>query len=204
MATSKTVEQGDCISSIAEESGFFWETIWNHADNADLKQLRKDPNALLEGDVVVVPDKTAKEESCATEQKHKFKKKGTPAKIKIRITTDDKPRKNEPYKLCIDGKWVEGKTDGDGYLEEVIPPNAREGELRVGSGDNLDIFQLGFGTLDPTDTESGAEDRLLGLGYDLSGGLEKALESFQSKEKLTVNGELDEATQNKLKERYGQ
>jgi hypothetical protein len=198
------VEQGDCLSSIAEQYGFFWSTLWNHGDNADLKQLRKDPNALLEGDVVVIPDKTAKEESCATEQKHKFKRKGVPAKMKIRLMVDDKPRKNEPYKLCIDGKWSDGNTDGDGYIEADIPADAKQGELRVGSGANVDIFQLGFGTLDPADTESGAEDRLLGLGYDLSGGLEEAIEAFQSKEKMTVNGQLDEATQNKLKERYGQ
>ena len=204
MPINRTVEQGECISSIAEESGFFWQTIWNHADNAELKQLRKDPNALLEGDLVVVPDKTPKEESCATEQKHKFKKKGTPAKMKIRLTLDDQPRKNESYKLCIDGKWVEGKTDGDGYLVETIPPNAKEGELRVGSGESMDIFQLAFGTLDPADAESGAEDRLMGLGYDTSAGVEEAIKAFQSKEKLTVNGELDAATQNKLKERYGQ
>ncbi|HEV8607054.1 MAG TPA: hypothetical protein VGQ99_17065 [Tepidisphaeraceae bacterium] len=198
------VEQGDCLSSIAEQYGFFWSTLWNHADNADLKQLRKDPNALLEGDVVVVPDKTVKEESCATEQTHKFKKKGTPAKMKIRLMLDDKPRKNEAYKLCIDGKWIEGKTDGDGYIEADIPAGAKQGELRVGTGKEIDIFNLGFGTLDPADEETGAEDRLLGLGYDLSGGLEEALKSFQTKEKLTVNGQLDDPTKAKLKERYGQ
>jgi hypothetical protein len=204
MPILKTIEQGDCISSISEEHGFFWSTVWNHADNAELKELRKDPNALLEGDVVAIPDKTAKEESCATEQKHKFKRKGVPAKVKIRMMLDDQPRKNEPYKLCIDGKWSEGSTDGDGYIEADIPADAKQGELRLGSGKDIDIFQLGFGTLDPQDTESGAEDRLLGLGYDLSDGLEEALKAFQSKEKLTVNGQLDETTQNKLKERYGQ
>jgi hypothetical protein len=203
MATHE-VAQGDCLCSIAKQYGFFWSTLWNHADNAELKDLRKDANALLEGDAVVIPDKTAKEESCATEQKHKFKRKGTPAKIKICVTTDDKPRADEPYKLCVDGKWTEGTTDGGGFIEADIPADAKQGELRVGSGVNIDIFQLGFGTLDPADTESGAEDRLLGLGYDLSGGLEKAIEVFQSKEKLTVNSELDEATQKKLKERYGQ
>lgn len=198
------VEQGDCISSIAEQYGFFWSTLWNHADNAELKDLRKDPNALLEGDVVVIPDKTQKEESCATESKHKFKKKGVPAKMKIRLMLDDQPRKNEPYKLCVDGKWSEGKTDGDGYIEMDIPPEARQGELRLGSGTEIDIFQLGFGTLDPADTESGAEDRLLGLGYDLTPGLAEALKAFQSKEQLTVSGDLDESTEKKLKERYGQ
>jgi hypothetical protein len=199
------VEQGDCISSIADQYGFFWSTLWNHADNADLKQLRKDPNALLEGDVVVVPDKTVKEESCATEQKHKFKKKGTPAKIKLRLLLDDEPRKNEPFKLNIDGKWIkEGKTDGNGYLEADIPAGAKQGELRVGSGNNIEIFSLGLGTLDPADTESGVEDRLLGLGYDMSAGLEEALKAFQTKEQLQVSGTLDDATRAKLKERYGQ
>jgi putative peptidoglycan binding protein len=205
MPIQKVVEQGECISSISDEHGFFWSTIWNHADNADLKQLRKDPNALLEGDVVVIPDKTVKEESCATEKTHKFKKKGTPAKIKIRLLLDDEPRKNVPFKLNIDGKWIkEGKTDGDGYVQASIPAGAKQGELRVGSGNDIQIFHLGLGTLDPADTESGAEDRLIGLGYGVNGDLEAALRAFQEKEKLTVNGQLDDATRDKLKERYGQ
>ena len=200
------VEQGDCLSSIGAKYGFFPLTLWNHAENAELKELRKDPNVLLEGDVVVIPEKTIKEESCATEQKHKFKKKGTPAKIKIRLMLDDEPRKNEPYKLNIDGKWIkDGKTDGDGYLECSVPAEAKSGELRVGSGTDMQIYQLGLGTLDPVNTESGAEDRLKGLGYGIEEGeLESALKAFQEKEKLNASGALDAATQAKLKERYGQ
>src|SRR6266704_2359474 len=144
------VELGDCFSSIAEQYGFFWSTLWNHADNADLKELRQDPNVLLKGDVVVIPDKTLKHESCATEQEHKFKKKGTPAKIKIRLLLEDKPRKDEPYKLAIDGKWFkDGKTDGDGYLTQSIPAGAVHGLLRVGKGEDVDEYELELGTLDP-------------------------------------------------------
>jgi hypothetical protein len=205
MPISRTIEQGECISSISEEYGFFWSTIWNHPDNADLKQLRIDPNALLEGDVVVVPDKTLKEESCATEQKHKFKKKGTPAKIKIQLMLDDEPRANEPYRLAIDGTWYEGTLDGDGFLEQVIPPGAVQGILRVGSGERIDEYQLALGTLDPIDTEGGVSGRLRGLGYHHEADdATPAIRAFQKKEQLEVTGEVDDQTRQKLKERFGQ
>src|SRR5215208_137973 len=204
MPISRTIEQGECISSLCAEYGFFWSTIWNHADNADLKELRKDPNALLEGDVVVIPDKTKKEESCATEQKHKFKKKGTPAKIKIRLMLDDEPRANEPYRLAIDGTWYEGTLDGDGFLEQVIPPGAVQGILRVGSGERIDEYELALGTLDPIDTESGVSGRLRGLGYHHEDDATPAISAFQKKEGLEESGELDDETRQKLKERFGQ
>ncbi|HEV8607058.1 MAG TPA: peptidoglycan-binding domain-containing protein [Tepidisphaeraceae bacterium] len=205
MPIQKTVEQGDCISSISDEHGFFWSTIWNHADNADLKALRSDPNALMEGDVVVVPDKTMKEESCATEKKHKFKKKGTPAKVKIRLMLDDEPRANEPYRLEIDGASFEGNLDGDGFLEQAIPPGAVRGVLRVGTGERIDEYELALGTLDPIDTEGGVMGRLRTLGYHSEGDDPgPAIRAFQKKEQLEVSGEMNDETRDKLKERFGQ
>ncbi|MFH1075402.1 MAG: hypothetical protein V1753_00935 [Pseudomonadota bacterium] len=49
------VKQGDCIESIAFKHGLFWETVWNHPNNQQLKQERKNPNILLAGDKVFVP-----------------------------------------------------------------------------------------------------------------------------------------------------
>lgn len=79
------VKQGDCLSSIGDKYGIFWEKIWNHPKNSRLKAKQQDPNILYPGDVVFVPEKEEKEESCAPEQKHKFRRKGTPAKLRLRL-----------------------------------------------------------------------------------------------------------------------
>jgi N-acetylmuramoyl-L-alanine amidase len=55
------VVQGDCVLSIAEQYGFFWETVWNHPSNAELKKKREDPAILYPGDVVFVPEKRLKD-----------------------------------------------------------------------------------------------------------------------------------------------
>jgi hypothetical protein len=80
-----TVQEGDCISSIADQYGLFWQTIWNHSSNAALKQQRGDPNILKPGDTVFVPDRREKFEACATDQRHRFILKGVPAKLRLRL-----------------------------------------------------------------------------------------------------------------------
>jgi putative peptidoglycan binding protein len=198
------VEQGDCISSIAFAHGFFPDTIWNHPDNSQLKQKRKDPNVLMVGDVVAIPDKEIKEVSKATEQKHRFRKKGVPAKFKVRVLKKGQPRKNEKYRLIIDGQVLEGSTDGDGFVEKPLPPNAQEGKLILGEGERKDTYVFHFGHVDPLDTDEGVAGRLHNLGYSAAQDLPSALKKFQSDNGLQATGRVDDATRNKLKEKFGQ
>jgi hypothetical protein len=198
------VSQGECLSSIADHYGFFWQTLWDHAENEQLKQDRKDPNVLREGDSVFVPDKALGEESCATEQRHRFRKKGVPAMLRIRVLVDGEAQSSADYILIIDGRSVSGTTDGDGLLEQSIPPGAVDGELRVTKDNQERRFYLSLGHLDPIDTELGVKQRLRQLAYQPDADLAAALQRFQRDQGLTVSGEIDSATRDKLKEAYGQ
>ena len=221
MSEDYTVQQGDCIGSIAFEHGFFWETVWNDPGNAALKSKRKNPNVLLEGDVVHIPDLRLGKESGATEKRHRFKLKGVPAEFNLRIleeavadgsgggSKNDKPRANVPYNLYIDGVLVkQGQTDGDGWVKCGISPKAQTGCLILDPGTaNETALPLSFGHLDPVDEISGVQARLRNLGFDcgdeqgeIGPQTTEALKEFQGKNGLEANGQLNDATRNKLRQ----
>lgn len=209
MPINHTVRAGDCISSIAFQHGFFPDTIWNHADNSGLKTQRKDPNVLRPGDAVVVPEKVKKQIDKPDAAKHRFKRKGVPDVLRLQVL-DEKGRglANREYTLDIDGQQIKGTTDGDGVVEQPVPPNARSGKLTL--ADWPVEYTLNLGHLSPADTPDGAKMRLANLGYDVGstdGDFDEkstlALERFQGEQALQVSGGLDDATIDKLKEVHG-
>ncbi len=92
MPSQHTVQPGDCILSIAHEYHLPWEKIWNHPDNADLKNKRKDPNVLLEGDVVHIPDPVQKTISVPTGARHRVVVKRQVVKLRMRVVVDLGPK----------------------------------------------------------------------------------------------------------------
>ena len=201
-----TVAAGDCILSIAEENGFQWETIWNHASNSQLKADRGDPNVLFPGDVVFVPEKRLKEVTKATDQTHKFVKKGTPGKVRLRLLDWKRgPRKGARYSAEVDGVTVEGTSDGDGMIEFYAKANARQVNLAVTEGTRTERYSLQLGHVDPVTTDSGVKRRLENLGYLCEGeeALRAALLAFQKEKQLDETGEADEATRAALQRLHG-
>jgi hypothetical protein len=224
MAEDYTVQDGDCISSIAYSRGFFWKTVWNDPSNARLKSKRKNPNVLLAGDVVHIPDLTIKQESGATETKHQFKLKAVPEKLHIKLLDyNHKPRPNVKYKILIEGKWKNGTTDSNGMITESIPPDATTGKLVYpapplvdGTGKPLPgrpkdlVMILQLGNLNPISEVSGLKARLANLGFykgpideKLDGATKRAINAFQTKQGLPVTGAADDATRQKLQDLHG-
>lgn len=200
------VGKGESVSSLAKKNGFFWKTIWDHPENAELKAKRKDPSLLFEDDEIFIPDMKPKELSKAGEQTHTFKRKGEPCKIKIQLLKLGKPRANEDYVIEIEGKQITGKTDGDGQIEQFIPGESQNGKLILRGG--KEEYPLKIGYLDPVDEIAGVKQRLNNLGYPCgsedAGELEEkaveALKMFQAEQGLEVTGKIDNALKAKLKE----
>lgn len=211
------VRQGECLNSIANDFGFFWETLWNLPENRQLKDARKDHNMLLPGDRLHVPDLRRKEEPGTTETRHIYRRKGVPSLFRIRLLEDESPEKyaDQPYRLVVDGIASEGAVDEEGWLSLPIDPSAKNIVLSVGEGDNAEEFELAVSSVDPIDTPTGVQQRLRNLGYldaepedRWSEEAVEALREFQSAHVDTESyrepsGVLDENTRGKLVEVYG-
>jgi hypothetical protein len=206
MPVKHKVEKGECISSIAEKYGFFPETIWESEENSKLKELRKDPNVLLAGDPVTIPDKRLKEVAIQTGERHKFKRKGVPARFRLKIMNGDVPRSNIAFTLLIDEKLkLEGETDGDGILDVSIPPTAKKGVITLDDGQ--ETIKVSFGHLDPVTEADVVRQRLFNLGLletsdAPDSDLTAAVRMFQRIKKLEPTGVVNDETRNALVEAH--
>lgn len=218
MAETHQVAQGDTMVSIAFKYGFAsWERIYNHADNEQLRTLRPDPLTLYPGDEVVIPDKEPEPFSRHSGERHTFCKKSPPAWLRMILEDDEGvPYAAKEYQIEIDGvKGDKKRTGPDGGIEEQVPPNAREGLLELWPDDddpeNILVWELMLGHLDPIETDSGVAARLFNLGYDV--GLDDnvdpeqfktALLRFQADQGIApVSGELDDQTRQAIRSLHG-
>jgi hypothetical protein len=217
MPKKYTVKPGDCVANIAASHGFFPDTLWDHADNSELKKLRGDPHVLSPGDVVVIPDKTEKEEDCGTESSHRFRRKSVPEKFQVQLMDwEDKPLSDLDYRFWLDGKTSEGTTDADGKVDEWIPPGAKM--ALVTFTESGDEYEFDLGGLQPIDTLYGVKQRLVNigamdasfLGRDDSGpdddeqetlapGVQRALSDYALANGLEWNGEVTDELRDMLK-----
>ena len=242
MSKKHKVREGDCMNSIAFKYGFFPDTLWNHPDNSELRDLRKADNVLRPRDIVIVPDLEQREESCVAEQRHRFVRKGVPAVLRIvfvkRVQPDEdeadtnaakftessyedpvqeeeqqaayEPLSNAPYIITGD-VTADGASDGDGKVEIPIVPDAVKATIIFNQGTEDEAsFDLALGNIDPVNTAAGLRQRLSNLGYTCQSNAEEvddavrnALRRFQKDNDLEVNGESDQASQDKLVEVHG-
>lgn len=208
MAIFHTVKQGEHASRIAEQYGFDdFRIIWDHPQNAELIQLRQNPNVLLPGDRLFIPDKERKKEAIATARRHRFRLSAEALRLRMVVRdVNFRPISNTRCELHVEGKVHQLTTDDDGMIEQLIAKTAEH--CRIAIIDREVPIEIGH--LDPVEELTGQGARLNNLGYK-AGTLDdasdpqfrSAIEEFQCDQKLTINGICDAATQAKLKDVHG-
>ena len=122
------------------------------------------------------------------------------------------PRVNVPFVLNIDGTLIEGRTDGDGYIDLPLPAKARRGELKLEAGTPCEKrLPVRLGRLNPLSELSGIKQRLVNLGFpfddieteSMTRELEDTLLIFQEMHGLDITGVADSATRDRLRELHG-
>lgn len=204
------VQQGECIGQLGARYGLKPETIWDYADNADLKKQRESLYVLAPGDSVVIPARRIQCAAASTGQRYHLRCNTVPEVLRFRFLLADEPRKNEPYLVEISGNIVpkDASTDSDGCIEEWTPPDARSARILFPVTGEAYAFQLG--ALNPLGNISGLKDRLRSLGYfdgplddEATDDFAEALSEFQYDAGLTPSGTLDDDTRTKLESGYG-
>lgn len=212
MPITHQVQQGECLVSIAESYGFFWETLWNLPENKALRDSRREPTVLFPGDVVTIPEKTIKDYTRPTGARHTFRVKNIPAKFNLRLLKESgEARAGLSFVLVVDGVEKRGSTDGEGWVRASIAPTARNGTLTVTESETgeEETYEVQLGHLDPVDTIVGAQTRMLQMGAyfgRVTGTMTLAfvasLKAFQSSRGLAPTGELDDSTRAALRESH--
>jgi hypothetical protein len=213
------------LSAIADANGFFTnKPIWEHANNAALKDLRKSPHLLLEKDEVFIPDKVARVEKKSTAASHRFVTKLDRIQLHVRLLDfTDKPVANAQVDLRAGSVLAEKQTDADGKVKSEVPRSTLAARIIVFGEDGdrtkppVVEYALRVGGLNPIDTEEGQVQRLNNLGYriphedrDAEGKplrdpdeVQSAIEEFQCDHGIKVTGKVDGPTKAKLLEIYG-
>ena len=181
-----TVGEGETISSIGAYYGITdWEDrIWNDAQNSQLQQQRGNPNTLVPGDNVFIPELEDKQESRPTDAWHDFHVVRNKRFLRIKLQDENgEPLAGKTYKLTplasFRGNYTQqGTTTGtEGEIEEQIPHTMTEADLSLPDEGLRVRLKIGFlhplPTSDPIKLEiagvdpSAELDSLAGQGQGL-------------------------------------
>lgn len=208
MPTRYVIRPGDGVSKVAYEHGLFPDSVWDDPANAELRELRKDMNMLVPGDVLILHDLRPKTDTAPTGQTTQFVVRTTPAKLRLQIAVNDDVLADEPYVLTVDGERRTGRTDDKGVLDEFVSPRAHKAVLTM---DRLEEpIEILIGRVQPVDTLAGVKTRLNNLGFSCGApdgpfddATREAVIEFQRRAGITQNGDWqDGAFQRSLQEMH--
>lgn len=185
MTAVHIVKPGEHIAAIATRFGFEnFTQLWEHPNNAELKQRRKSPFLLAVGDELFIPDRVRLEFTRATAASHDFRAHIDRLDLKLRLLGfDAKPQAETDIVVEVErpesgaassARRQELKTDASGRVAVEISKACVVGGVTI---TGLEL-ELQIGALEPIDTDLGLAQRLTNLGYFVpTDELERAAEA---------------------------
>jgi hypothetical protein len=162
------VKDGDYLLSLAHQFGFDADTVWNDPKNADLQKLRPDPNILLPGDILYIPDQdppaAAPAQSLTPGATNSFVSSAPTVTLTHKfVGASDSDYANQAYTVTELDQLTGLTTDGSGVATFQAPVTLTTATVVfTGTGES---WALGIGKMDPIDTLIGVFKRLQNLGY---------------------------------------
>lgn len=163
-----TVRQGENVHSIAQKYRSDANKIWSHGRNRHLRENRRNPNCLLPGDVLFIPENQDWFTGLSTGQTHYFEVK-MPKKTVLKVTfrCNGQALSNCRYELKYDEESKSGTTDGSGNIEVPLPIEVTQAVVTF--PERKRVFRLNLRHLNPVESESGVQARLSAMGYYFGG-----------------------------------
>jgi hypothetical protein len=171
------VRQGDYLSRLACAYGFDANAVWNDPANRELRGRRPNPEVLLPGDVLRIPEAPDAGLSVSSGSTHRYRAHVPTTRVTIRLHEEAKPKAGEAF--VIEGAGPErivGTTGDSGVIAFDVPITVSECLLRLPKRGVA--YPLLVGHLDPHNEPSGVAARLEHLGFlapDLRTTLERGL-----------------------------
>jgi hypothetical protein len=203
------VQQGEYLSRIARRYGLPAERIWAAPENEALRRSRPSPNLLYPGDALFIPELTPRVVTCGVDAKHSFRLRMPGQRLRLVLRDEfGEPLADQAFELVLPGRGAsKGRTDGDGLLEQSLPPDCEWATLNVPAAGLSWVLRIGH--LDPVARMTGVQQRLRNLGFDpgpIDGSAgprtRSALGRFQAWAGLGASCEPDAATRRALEKKH--
>lgn len=217
MPTTHTIQQGETLTRIAQQYKFTsWKDLYNHPDNAQFRTLRDNPDIILPGDQIIIPDPEPKKVPIKAGASHTFQLKKEVEYLNISLKgANSDSLKGTRVVLNVGEERIDLVLSGDKPLKVPLSNgNEASGVLEIydtpEDEEPSQTIDLLVGHLDPVEELSGIQARCNMLGHHcgvvdgiMGGNTREGVKSFQLKYQLEVDGEPGSKTQEKLKEIYG-
>jgi hypothetical protein len=130
MSKVHTIAEGDCCSSLAAANGFGdYKGIYDDGANAALKASRPNPNMMVVGESITIPDRGKKDAPAKTNATAKFKLKAHGVKLHIRLRDNaDGALQARAWRLTVGPDKFEGH---GATIKQAINPVATAATLEI-------------------------------------------------------------------------